>query len=512
MPGRAVKRDAALNLACSFVKVVGVLLVIRYAGQLLTPAAFGLFLLARRIAEMLANLLQAGASQTLRRYQSIHQLSSLRMLYLLAALTMVAVTTSVFCLAVVFGGGRPLAELAFGRAFATRALGLWLGMLSIAMVFHFMANSLLLSHRRVVMANILDFLNASLWLLACMWLLGPRASVLHLIRFQASATLATSLAVLSWFVVSLWLSRRERVDWSQAPAALRESVAYGLPRGVIPSAELLFYSLGPWLLRNNAAEAGYLIVAFTVLRLCRTVIQPAALVFGIAVARLVGRGDEASLRRGIALLLGVLLCMGALLTAVTLPWTRLLLGLWLGNPEMASRINVYATLIVLAMTPAAVFQGLKEPIEMIWKRPRNLLTILVVLAVLAVWIPATRGVFTPARSVIYGYLVAFWIAAGISVLWVRGYLQPVGYFGLGRLLPLAGLVWALNALAAHVSGTWPQGAQAAMAAVSCSVGILAAFGVLCYHRPSRFVRDALSFALPKSVAQRLGLGRDAPVL
>ena len=171
---------------------------------------------------------------------------------------------------------------------------------------------------------------------------------------------------------------------------------------------------------------------------------------------------------------------------------------------MAHEVHRHALIIMLAVVPVTVFQGLKEPVEMIWKRPRNLFTLGISMAFLVFWFYATKPFLSEITSILYGYLGAFWVRGILTVMWARSYLRPVAYFGLGRLVVISVGIGLPNLLLASVLSSASMWSKVVVAMVAGGLLVTAAFAALYLYRPSGFVSEAVQFMWPGLSRFRLG--------
>ena len=512
MRGKKLKRDIALNATLSFFVTFGVMWVVRKAGFVFAPAALGLFLLSRRVIETISNFLQLGTSQTLRRYLPMNESASTQLLYIMVGLSIFAVVAIIFIVGLV-GGLETWASLVFADNLASVSLMFWVGMMALAMVLHYFATSTLLAFRWIIAANLVQLLNSSVWLLVGMWWWKTNTTIEALIRFQAVATATLSVLVMMIVIVLLTarISRSSAgpIPWRNYQGILIESLTYGLPRGVSPFLEVSLFLLGPWLIRHDVEEVGYLIISFFFLRIGRTIIQPVAMIIGVAMAKLVGQKDETALKQGASLLLGTMLYGGCLLLSVVYPWIRFLLQVWLGDVILAQKVYGYVVVIMLAMLPVLVFQGLREPIEMIWKQPRNLYTLSCSIFFLVLCFYATKTFLPASTSILYGYVGALGLSGIMSVAWLKNYLNPFSYFGVGKILATSLFVLLLNWLVAgwlHSASLWLN-VVGFIFAGGLSVTLAVAFSS---YQPSPFVKEAVQFFRPGFAHSRLWPGQVNP--
>ena len=109
-----VRRDLAVNFAMSVVSVAAMMLALREAARLLPSLVLGLMLLSRRIADLLANLVQVGTPHAVRRYLSLTSSDPERRRWLTASLLIWSCAALVF-LGVSIAGARWWTPLLFGN-------------------------------------------------------------------------------------------------------------------------------------------------------------------------------------------------------------------------------------------------------------------------------------------------------------------------------------------------------------------------------------------------------------
>jgi hypothetical protein len=287
------------------------------------------------------------------------------------------------------------------------------------------------------------------------------------------------------------------IDWHRWRGLLRDFRDYGLPRTLSPFVEVGLFLIGPWLLRHDLVQAGYVIIALMLIRIGQTLLQPAGYVFAAVVAGIVGRKDDASLRRGMNLLLGSLLYSAAFVFAVAFPWTGLILRLWLGDGELTNAVRPHAVAMMLGLVPFAVFQGLKEVIEMVWTAPRNLFTLFASMAVLLGSHAGTSHYLPAQESVLAAYFLAFCTAGILSVYWVSAYLESAAYFGLVRGVAVILGIATLNAWIANDWGSLPLLPATGLAIAAGLVSLLLAAILLYLPRPSPFLKEAVAFLMQR---------------
>lgn len=489
MRAAKLKRDVLVNLVLSLFITVGVMIVIRSAGLALAPAALGVFLLSRRTADPVSNFLQLGLSQTLRRYISMNEDRATQLLYLFTAIGLFSIVSSLFLYLLHIY--RPFIRMAvFADTAVSDGLVFWLGVFIVGMVLHYITSSVLLAYRRIVAAGIVELLNTSVWLLLAISIFREEITVERLFQFQSIALFLLCGLLILTVILAVSRSTRGPFPWHRSGHVLRETFSYGLSRGVIPSLEMLFYLIGPWLIRDSVEESGYLIISFTLLNLGRLYVQPISIIVGLSIAKMVGERDVETLKTSISLLIGLFLYSGLLIFAVVHPWLREILELWLGDETLAGHVYRFASVLLIVMPAATLFQGLKEPIEMLWKVPCNLFTLMGSMAVLLFTYGILQGQIPGASSVLYAYLAAFLVSSIVTLFWIRNYAQPVQYYGVVRLIFVILSVWSVNMIAADLLADYSFLARLFGAVGIGGVSILLGILLLMIGHRSAFVVDA----------------------
>ena len=191
-------------------------------------------------------------------------------------------------------------------------------------------------------------------------------------------------------------------------------------------------AIGPWLLRGHPAEAGYLIVALTMVQVIQVGLTPITQIAGIVAARLVGRGDLARLNEEVRLLLGGTLYATVLALAALVPWSGYMLHLWLRDPHLAAGVSSYFSWLAWGILPVALFHALRGVIEMRWFTPRNLYTLLSATAVHLLVYALAREPFGEVAAVRASLLAALLVMGALTLTWLDpAWWRPLSYWGIG---------------------------------------------------------------------------------
>lgn len=153
------------------------------------------------------------------------------------------------------------AHFVFPNVPSSRSLMFWTGMLAVVSVFDFVAASTLLSYRRVILCNLFEFFNSSIWLLCGLWWWQQQSTVVNLTRLQTILVLIMAGLIIA-LVILPKMSILKSFSKERYTSVLKESIGYSLPRSITPFLDILVFLIGPWLLRSTPEKAGFLIIAF----------------------------------------------------------------------------------------------------------------------------------------------------------------------------------------------------------------------------------------------------------
>ncbi len=468
---RTLKSDVALNLSMSFLGILGTMWTLWLASRVLSPVALGLFLLIRRLADSGSQFMHLGAPISLRRYLTISVDAEERAANFSAALTLSLIGIVAFG-ALLVANPHFWTRVLIGSAQTGDDTILYVGFMSVALVFHYLANSALLWRGYIATANLVEVFNVALVPIAAMYIIAG-IDARRLVAIQAAGMGLVSagvLAIIRWRL-SIPVSAPDRVP---ARAHLLENLSYGLPRAVGLALETSFLVIGPWFLRNDLAAVGYLTIAFFMLRFARTIVQPVTILIAMRLGGLHSRGASHDVRRGLDFVIaGVLMAVAAILPAIH-AWSPLIFRIWLG-PTLASEVERYAAPLLFAVVPLSLFQALKEPIELMWKKP-FVLGIFVAGNLVLVGSYAMLARHFIAGPAVAGAYVAAYCAMTAAALWVvRQNISGFRRFGLERLTLCAGTAWLVNAVAADATASEPlwlrSAVMIAVAGASCALVI-----------------------------------------
>jgi hypothetical protein len=489
MPGRKLKKDIMINLVFAGLKIITLMWVIRLAGINFLPTTLGLFLMARRLSSTGACLFQIGMSQTLLRYISANIGNAevklnFSLFALIAWMGGATIFSPVFYVAREF-----LASWFFPNSAGNGAFAFWTGMLLLAQVLGFVVQSILVAERRMVIANLVELTNVSLFLLIALFVGGKDLTPHRVIQFQTSGIVFLCLCVLVTYIIKLrvafWPDHREM------GVTGRIFLRYGLPRGVITFLDMLILLIGPWLIRAESDEAGFLIIALMLVRILQMAISPIVQVTAVVIARFVGQKDYGSIGMGVQLMFGTVLYATSLAMATIIPWSDLLIRLWLTDVRVVEGVLPYFSTLLWGIFPFTIFHGLKGFIEMRWFKPLNLYTLLIGIGIQFLVYRLTETNLSAVLAARISVLAGFWVMGIMTFVWIRSYLQPFSYLGIGNLFIVSLALAVINFFF-----TTKVGLTALPFALALSVMLLVI--VFRFVLPTPFVHSFLAFILSRS--------------
>jgi len=479
------------GLAAYYVTVIAgtlaMMVAIRLADGLMASGALGLLMLAKRFGATGSNLVQLGTSQTLLRYVGIHadQPATQRRYVAFAAWAWVAMAAACLPAAVAFQ--ESLAAWWFPDAPVAGPMAVWTVALMLAIMAVYVAHSMLLAQQRMVLAGVVAALESGVLFLVLLLAMGQRATPLNVVAYQAVGMTGLCAALVLGYCLSPKRPRGvQAAPWGVIRA---DFVTYGVPRGVITGLDMSVLVIGPWLLRSDARDAGNLVLALTMLRIVQALIGPITKLASALTARFVGTGDELAIERAMRMLFGVALVGSVLFMAVLVPWRHLLLRLWLTRAETIQGTWVHFSVLCWGVLPLAVFYALRGVVEVRWKTPYNLYTLLAAIGVHLAGYYVCAAFMPQAPAVRASLMASLWVMGALTVVWTRRYLGPISYWGLPQVALTGAAVFVGNSWGAHAGGV--AGSAASAAATVLGVAVL-----LLYAR-CPFIADLRVWILPR---------------
>ena len=411
--GSSARSQVGVNLGFTVVKSLFILLSLRMADGLLTVQVMGLALLFRRQGSLWGNLAQLGASQCQQKFYTANPAAEDRQ-ELWAKLLRWVVLSGVFCILVctvfsetvaktLFSSSNPLLAVAFGIYLAGLALG-------------FLATSSWMSEFKFVRSNLIDWLTGSLIFVFCL-AIAKWLSATGFFLLLALLTVVASALFLVWFSVQHGFRVKLMARDFKLP---HNVVQYGITRSLTSFADMATVVIGPWMLRERPSQAGFLILAYTTLRLAQAVVPPMAQVFALRANS--HRHNADGEQRRIAWLCGFVFGFSWVAVALYFLIGSYALELWLPN----SHAEVEGVLgeLILFMPAICLFYTLRNHIDLRFHFPWNLVTLSACLVGFVISLEDLRdsslSAIVDASKVMFSF---FYIYAAVAVV---GILRPGG--------------------------------------------------------------------------------------
>lgn len=411
--GRRLQQDVVINLFFSGLNIIGVLILTRLSTSVLDAVAFGIFMLTRRYSAGLSTFAELGGSLAQFRYMGIYaddkdrsQQVSLIVLLFYSAISALLVTLT-------WWAEEPLIALFFPDSPHARWL-LWITVaLAIEQLLHFNVVNNLLQERRMVLYNSYKFLNiAGIFALIFIWVENVSVLVALILYLILSSLLLLGGQLYYSFPALHQLPRIVRKE--QWPL-IREIFSFSLVRGLVSFLAAALLVVGPWLLRADLQEVGYIAVIYIFFQTINVIVGPVSQLSMVVSSRKLGADDESAIALGVRLVFGLTVILAIICVVIVYPWHTLFLELLVSNPAIIVGASQYR-LLFFCLLPLSVFYGLRGVIEMQWKIPYNFFNLLVAHGLGLLCFFVVRPFYGLQGSVIISLSVTFW-TLGILTVW-----------------------------------------------------------------------------------------------
>lgn len=357
---------SGVNAMANFIGVMIVLL-------LLPAFAADLFLLGRRVALVLAALLQCGGSHSLQKYLSLFSNNpSKKLSFEWAALSLWMVGS---CVSVSFALLYPTVASSFITNNGQANLQFILSVISLgsALAVGHLAASTLLADGKIIFSGLCTLLTGPILMLMAVVLLASQKNLSGMFFVQAVFTALVAFTVITSYICH-WNAqqRKETKTISQRIPEFKQAVVFGLPRAVSSSSEYMLLAVAPWSLSSVPGKASAFITATVLVRSLQMFITPVSQILGLSVAQLKSADDLISTDKKIYKSAFALWGVGVILAGI----------IWLGNyffgdyifSTMLPHIEVpyFIGFVCWAIPPSIVFYSFRNVIEMRWIFPFNL--------------------------------------------------------------------------------------------------------------------------------------------
>ena len=411
MKAESARHQVFVNLCFMVMKSVCLVVSIRLADVYLQASTMGLLLLFRRQGSLWGNLFQLGFSQSLQKFYMVEPEAEKRF-KLWGILNRWVVVVGIMVVAISLLCSPWFSLFLFGQT--NRLLGGAFGIYVFGLVLGFMANSSWVAEFRFGYSNIVDLFNGSLIFLLCIIFFGHLSAGLVGMSL-AFLTLASSILFLRIFALryvpkGAFLKSDFYLD--------KAIVGFGVTRGCSSFLDMGTLVVGPWLLRDQPEQVGYLIVSYTVLRLAQMAVMPVAQV--VALRANSYRHDHNTEARKVLWLAVLSFCVSCLVVVAYFFWGEFFLGLWL--PNSSQSVADLLDELIYFVPSFCLFYALRNYIDLHYYFPWNLTALMLgILSQIICFFVYGDG---SIRSILLGVQVMLVIfscfsVVGISLIFLR---------------------------------------------------------------------------------------------
>lgn len=452
MSRKKIYFDYVISIVFSLIKPVGVLWMIQLAEHSLTPIILGVFLFSRRLSNSAAALVQLGTSQTLMKFVAENNNNaSEKRSYVIFALLLFLI---IFFIGIVFTYfmGNSLDSVFYPNTKVPESFSLWTVILLFSYVINFISIATLIAERRIFTFNLFQLFSNSGFLIIY-FLIEKDFDLLSLMKFQALTIFALSILTLFYF-----LYETRKASWPNTKkwaSVKKDFLHYGAPRGFISFLDMTFFFIGPWLLRNDMTQAGYLIIALSVIKLTQALVLPVGQLSGIIISHYSVVKNNEYLQIFIQVLFGIMLIASILVMPFISSWVELFLGVWLGENSTGPAVSVYLSILIWGIVPYAIYQILYSIIDMHWEKPWNFYILSVGILSFIILFAVLNGIIGSNLAVSISFVSALWIMGVMSTLIVLPFLKNMQKIGLWRLALVTLLLFFINHFFSQKAGIYP---------------------------------------------------------
>ena len=406
----SAKRQILVNIIFTVIKTLFMLYSIRLATNLLEASIMGTILLIRRQAPMFANVTHLGLSQSLLKY--VASSSNIKNKAIIFTDVLKFIFLSIFiCFAIgyVFSGEVAyyvlgVKDVEFGHYFVLYVVGYMLNYVAYASWF---------AKLDLIKANLVELINVGLLFILVLVLFGENGTTIDLLKPLSLLTCLFSVLFLIWFYIKE-LSKEANLIISHFFSfnLNYHLLHYGFLRGVGAFAETSIFVVGPWLLRHKADEAGYLIIALSVIKMFQVAVTPISQVMSIrAISFFHQSNDESKKLLFMTLIITVLSLVAVVFYFIV---GKILLELWI--PGSADEVEFYINYLIFGLPAICGFYMLRNYVDLVFRIPYNLIFLSISLVVF---------LFIQFISEKYGIVIELSVIYGLISVFVAFYLYTI---------------------------------------------------------------------------------------
>lgn len=404
----SAKYQIAINVLFVALRGGSMIAVLWVADLFLAASTMGFLLLFKKQGTLWANFIQLGFSQSLRRYYIIADNSYERESIWSAHTNWVVIASALFIL-ITFMMPSTISIYLFGEdsSYLSFAFGIFVAGIAIG----YMACSSWMAEFQFIAANITEWFMGSLIFGLCIVIFG---------ELLPKDQLSLLLGILTLFITCVSLLYFARYHSSLRSFCNkgclnipRPMYLYGGSRMLSSFSDLGTWVVGPWLLRSHPVDAGYLIIAYSVLSIIQGMISPIGQVLAL---RANSYRYNSAQETGRVFILGLSVFLGSFLVVFAYwcfgDW---LIALWLPNSH--EQVAAIVSKLIIFLPAYCLFYTLRSFIDMRYSFPWILLVFgLSILAILGMSIFGSG--ISPMDNVIMGSQMALFIflVCGISAM------------------------------------------------------------------------------------------------
>ena len=358
-----VLSDIILNSILSIVKsllLVGLVILINNSAD----AVFvGIFLLLRRNAAFLANMLQLGVSQALiyfvpksKHNQQVQYFSVALLLWLVISILLVFVSLV---------ATEGLSDYFYEVETSNRYLVLWTLLLTSISVLDIYVRSVFLSRKMFITSWFIELFT------------GPGVFLAYfLLRDKYNLNEAfiiysiVSCLVLLYFCFYL---KPYMINWELASSKLRQLLGYGWLRGIAVASDTLLILVPVWMIKSDLKLVGSLITAFIGIRMLQLILYPISLVVTVNISGSVrDMRSDSEFKKLIVKIFIYSTYLVSVLILVFLPIARLSIS-FLFSGDSNNSLVIYRCLLFLltAAIPYSLYLAIRSVTDVIFELPYN---------------------------------------------------------------------------------------------------------------------------------------------
>ncbi len=352
------------NFIFSIIKASLLLVSVSIAEQLLPAVFLGGLLLFRRQGALASNLLQLGSSQNIQRFcvnkGHITALESYGESFKIAAVCIILTLLT----GLLFGDS--LISFILGDAFQGQAN--WFFLYVAALIIGYVTISTWQSQFHFFAANISEIISGSVVfiLVVTFWQVHDLKS---LTQGFSLITFISSVLLFGLLMISLFKGNIKKLSLLIITSRFNlTQFRFGILRSTSAFLDVCLFSIGPWIIRDNLAEAGYLILALIFLRFVQTLVTPLSQVMSLRL--LVASENKVAEERLLLSLLMSTLTIG-FISSLFYPWVgEALVSIWL--PSSYLSVDHYISSFIVFVPGIAGFYLLRNYVDLNFHSAINL--------------------------------------------------------------------------------------------------------------------------------------------